>query len=54
MTHLNIVHKDGSVNNRKKPDVKYSEKKMYKEMIKFGMEDYTKRKSKDSLKVNRE
>ena len=53
MTHLNIVHKDGSVNNRKESDVKYSEKDV-QEMIKFGMEDYTKQiESKDSLKVNR-
>ena len=50
MTHLNIVHKDGSVN---KSDVKYSEKDV-QEMIKFGIEDYTKQiESKDSLKVNR-
>ena len=50
MTHLNIVHKEGSVN---KSDVKYSEKDV-QEMIKFGMEDYTKQiESKDSLKVNR-
>lgn len=53
MTHLNIVHKDGSVNNSKKSDVKYSEKDV-QEMIKFGMEDYTKQiEAKDSLKVNR-
>ena len=53
MTHLNIVHKDGSVNNSKKSDVKYSEKDV-QEMIKFGMEDYTKQiENKDSLKVNR-
>ena len=50
MTHLNIVHKEGSVN---KSDVKYSEKDV-QEMIKFGIEDYTKQiESKDSLKVNR-
>ena len=50
MTHLNIVHKDGSVN---KSDVKYSEKDV-QEMIKFGVEEYTKQiESKDSLKVNR-
>ena len=50
MTHLNIVHKEGSVN---KSDVKYSEKDV-QEMIKFGMEDYTKQiEAKDSLKVNR-
>ena len=50
MTHLNIVYKEGSVN---KSDVKYSEKDV-QEMIKFGIEDYTKQiESKDSLKVNR-
>ena len=53
ITHINIVDKDGSVNNRKKSDVKYSEKDV-QEMIKFGIEDYAKQiESKDSLKINR-
>lgn len=53
ITHINIVNKDGSVNNRKKSDVKYSEKDV-QEIIKFGIEDYAKQiESKDSLKINR-
>ena len=53
ITHINIVDKDGSVNNRKKSNVKYSEKDV-QEMIKFGIEDYAKQiESKDSLKINR-
>ena len=53
ITHINIVDKDGSVNNRKKSNVKYSEKDV-QEIIKFGIEDYAKQiESKDSLKINR-
>ena len=53
ITHINIVDKDGSVNNSKKSDVKYSEKDV-QEIIKFGIEDYAKQiESKDSLKINR-
>ena len=53
ITHINIVNKDGSVNNRKKSNVKYSEKDV-QEIIKFGIEDYAKQiESKDSLKINR-
>ena len=53
ITHINIVDKDGSVNNKKKSNVKYSEKDV-QEIIKFGIEDYAKQiESKDSLKINR-